>query len=361
VVQRWELGSEFHCSGLPEPPLLDWPKGAIWYMLGRHVVSDLVKHLGGRRRTLWLPSYFCPEVADRCHADCSVREYGDDPRCTEPDWNSLRPEPSDVVLAVNYFGVRSGAHWAEWRQRVPCVLLEDHTQDPFSPWASNSSADYCFASLRKTIPIPDGAILWSPRQLSLPAQPDTRDWSGSALKLAAMFHKAEYLKGKDSASLKERFRTLQREGEAYLRQSQVSAISPYAYAYVSQGIPHAWRQQRLLNTTHLLARLQAWDGGQFAFRSWPDGAVPFALIVVFSSQPIRDSFQSWLQKHNVYCPVHWVCQTTDKRALDLAQRILSLPVDQRYTLEDMDRVANVLSLHPRQYNEQQPNVEVTSE
>jgi hypothetical protein len=221
-------------------------------------------------------------------------------------------------------------------------LLEDHSQDPFSPWALGSSADYCFASLRKTLPIPDGAILWSPRQFTLPEQLHSGDWRGSAAKLAAMFHKAEYLRGTGTAGLKDTFRALQAEGEQYLRQSETSSISPYAYAYISRGVPQAWRERRLENARYLQTRLGQWQGGERALQSWPDGAVPFVLILVVSSQHVRDQVQSHLQKQNIYCPVHWVCKTTDKGALDLSARILSLPTDQRYSLSDMDRIADAL-------------------
>ena len=80
---------------------------------------------------------------------------------------------NDVVLAVNYFGVRAGEPWQQWREKHACVLLEDHSHDPVSGWAQSSRADYAFSSLRKTMPVPDGAILWSPLGHPLPITADT--------------------------------------------------------------------------------------------------------------------------------------------------------------------------------------------
>src|SRR5690348_175019 len=88
---RWELGSEFHWCGLPEPPFLTWPSTSIWYMLARHAVANLVRHCANTGPKLWLPSYFCPEVQRACQNLTEIREYSDDPRWPEPDWRSLTP------------------------------------------------------------------------------------------------------------------------------------------------------------------------------------------------------------------------------------------------------------------------------
>lgn len=339
---RWELGSEFHWPGLPKPPLLPWPQPAAWYMLARHAVAAVAQMESGKKPTLWLPSYFCPEVAECCRGCCEIREYRDLPCWTEPDWKSLEPRPQDIVLAVNYFGVRDGQPWKDWRKRVHCVLLEDHSQDPFSTWAATSTADFVFASARKTMPIPDGAILWSPIGRKLPSQPAGGNWSGSALKGAAMVYKMEYLRGAGTEELKRRFRDLQLRGEDLMRKSEISAISPGSFAYIADGVPQAWRDRRLANSRHLLNKLRSVELVDCMISRWPEGAVPLALPILFPSRSEREECQGLLQRHKIYCPVHWVCSTSDADALDLSARILSLPVDQRYGDPDMDRIAEVL-------------------
>lgn len=350
---RWELGSEFSWCELPDAPLLSWPKDARWYLLGRHAVAALLQCHSQAKPRLWLPSYFCGEVAESCQQYCELSEYRDDPRWPQPDWASLRPTKEDFVVAVNYFGVRSPESWCEWRAHNECFLLEDHSQDPFSSWCFGSNADYAFASLRKTLPIPDGGLLWSPRGLRLPEQlgQDDGDWTGSALKMAAMFHKTNYLHGKGTVDLKPCFRDLQLRGEQRLRRARTSSISPYSYAYIAQGVPEVWRKQRLNNVRHLLKRLEDLTFATPLFNSWPDGAVPFAFPLIFGSRKERDECQAYMQRHKMYCPVHWACQTSDAQALDLSSRILSLPVDQRYGREEMDRLADTLL----GFQEDQPN------
>src|ERR671922_295368 len=115
------------------------------------------------------------------------------------------------------------------------VVVEDHSHDPFSPWALGSEASYAFSSLRKTLPIPDGGILWSPRGLDLPPQP-RGSADGSELKLAAMLVKGRYL-AEGGDGLKKRFRRLQLEGEEALARAPVAAASPAAPEAVIRGAP----------------------------------------------------------------------------------------------------------------------------
>lgn len=337
-----EMGGDFHWDGVFPPPLLPWPENSRWYMLARHALASILAAFSAHRPELWLPSYFCGEVTQFCRQWCELREYRDDPRWAEPDWSTLTPAAHDVVLAVNYFGIRDGLAWHDWRRHNECILLEDHTQDPFSAWSRDSNAEYALVSARKTLPVPDGAVLWSPRGLSIPQEPTESNWSGSALKCAAMLRKAQYLRVHGGVDQKKYFRNLQMQGENLMRISPVSSVSPYSYALLFNGAPVLWRHQRELNVRCLLGRLSDLGSPELLFRSWPHGSVPFAVALIFSSQAERDDCQAHLIQNRIYCPVHWPCNTDQPHALELSLRILSLPVDHRYTQDDMDRLADVL-------------------
>ena len=265
VTEVWEVGGEFHLPVDPPGPYHRWPEGAVWYALGRHAVEALLGQLRSPR--LWLPDYFCHEVAARWRETAVVELYEDDPRWPEPRWESLRTAPRDVVVAVNYFGVRRGAPWREWREETSYVLVEDHAHDPASDWATTSTADYAFSSLRKTLPVPDGAILWSPRGLPLPDQP-AGGADGSELKLAAMLLKGEYLERGDDG-LKDRFRRLQLDGEERLAEAAVSGASAATRESLVRGVPLPWRARRSENTARLLSSLHGWASPSRCSRSGP--------------------------------------------------------------------------------------------
>jgi hypothetical protein len=340
ATETWEVGGEFHLPVEPPGPYHRWPEDAVWYALGRHAVEALLRHLRSPR--LWLPDYFCHEVAERWREQAAVELYEDDPRWPEPGWESLRPDARDLVIAVNYFGVRSGSSWREWREGTTCVLVEDHAHDPASDWATISAADYAFSSLRKTLPVPDGAILWSPRGLTLPEQP-AGGADGSELKLAAMLLKGEYL-GRGDGSLKERFRRLQLDGEERLAGAAVAGAAAATRESLVRGVPLPWRARRSENTARLLSALHELGAAEPLFTEWPADAAPFGAVLVFESGDMRDTVREALRGADVYCPVHWADagESGSERVRELATRILTIPTDWRYSAADMARVASLV-------------------
>ena len=335
----WEVGGEFHSPVETPRPFHPWPRPAVWYALGRHAVDGLASALALRR--LWLPDYFCHDVAVGWQQRLEVRTYEDDPRWEEPRWETIEAARGDAVVAVNYFGARAGAGWEERRAGSDWLLVEDHSHDPFSPWAVASSADYAFSSVRKTLPVPDGGILWSPRDLDLPPQP-RGSAEGSELKLAAMLLKGRYLAG-GGDDLKKRFRSLQVEGEEQLGRAPVAAASPAAREAVIGGAPLPWRVRRSDNAVHLLGLIAGLEVAEPVFEEWPAGAAPLGVVLVFRSERIRDRVRETLREAGVYCPVHWrIERPASERVRDLSTRVLTIPTDWRYTDADMERVASTL-------------------
>jgi hypothetical protein len=339
---RWELGSEFHWQGVSVGPFLPWPRPAVWYLLGRHALLALLKHLGGSRN-LWLPSYFCHEVAQLWAKYSRLRYYEDDPSRSNPRWAELKPAGDDIVIAVNYFGMRSGEGWSRWRRRHRCVLVEDHSHDPHSLWAKSSSADYALSSLRKSFPVPDGAILWSPAHRTLPSPPKAQCNSGSSSKLVAMLLKSEYLAGRGTLDLKQNFRRLQLSGEVKLGTAPISAPSLFTCVSLAAGAPRRWREARRNNAQYLVRTLAGWDVAVPLFSRWPQSSAPFGVLLVFGSAESRDSYREKLRQTNIFCPTPWAPSPSGHvHSRELAGRILTIPCDQRYTIVDMKRVAKVL-------------------
>ena len=347
--QPWEIGSEFHWTGLPEGPFIPWPQPRVWFASGHDAVLAIWYQYSShsRSKTLLVPDYFCPETTALWRrAGIRMHHYADDPRWPHPDWDTLSPMPGDLVLAVNYFGVRTGSAWQAWHgAHESVVLIEDHTHDPLSNWALNSKADYAFASLRKTFPVPDGALLWSPRQHPLPPEPQNQNWSGSALKFAAMIWKREYLAScKESPATKDTFRDFQIEGEKMLSESRDLSISPWSRALLEAGFPKRWRQQREKNVRLFLDLMAGQNGIKPLFVNWPTDHCPFNAVLMFPSETRREAFRSGLIAASIYPPIHWMPMSeASTRSLDLSRRILTIPLDQRYGSQDVHRIASILS------------------
>jgi hypothetical protein len=199
-------------------------------------------------------------------------------------------------------------------------------------------------SLRKTLPVPDGAVVWSPRGEDLPAS--TGDESTAAQwKLVAMILKAAWLSGKNVS--KTEFRYLQQTGEVGLRDC---AAQPTTFTRAVLPLLDVWRLRsvRADNARELIASLtprssEAWRPLTYG----PPGAVPFNVQILCASEAVRDALLGHLAGERIFAPVHWRQPRTelcsgDEAAVDYASRILTVPVDHRYRASDIHRIAEAL-------------------
>ncbi len=340
-----EIGGDFYWPGLPLGECLPWPEPHTFFSTCRAVVVSVARQI--RRQRLWLPVYFCPHTSQYWRdSGIELIRYNDNPMRSQPDWSTLNPNPGDMVLALNYFGVRTANPWLNWKRAYPeATLLEDHTHDPLSAWAGNSTADYAFASLRKTLPTPDGAIVWSPTGDLLPSEPTGQDWAGSALKLAGMIWKMEYINGNESVpALKEAFRKFQIEGEKNLDLVPDQQITPWSRALLQEGFPSTWRLQRENNVRQILESFPRTECISPLFETWTQGCCPFNVILIADSIAQRDALRKHLIDARIYPSIHWeLPEETKGEARDISQRILTIPVDHRCTARDQARIIHELN------------------
>lgn len=344
-----EVGSEFHWDpgalrgDLAAGPA-DWlPAGPAHFATGCGALTALLRRLGSRGR-LHVPSYFCMGVAEALSAELPLVWYRHLPDGRGPRFETLRAFPGDVVLAQNLFGRDEQAPWKAWMRAHPRVtVIEDHSHDPFSGWARASTAPYAMASLRKTLPLPDGGLLWSPRGLDLP-QPAGPESPGAGLKLAAMLLKSAWLDGR--AVPKNAFRALQRQGEHTLLGSSGPASTLTRALLPLLDVPRL-RAASTRNAHALTAMLPAGTPHWRVVHGGAPDAAPFRVQLVCSSEAVRDAVLGHLARHGVFAPVHWRQDPAgffsgDVEAAGLASRMLTVPVDHRCGPDDVHRIAEVL-------------------
>lgn len=341
----WELGSEFHLrvahAGDARPP--PWEGQGLLVGCGRDALRLLLEHGQRERgwRRLWVPSYFCPEVvAAARETGLAVSAYGCLPLGLPPPaaCDPPRAGPGDVVLQVNYFGLEARGVAAGALELAGAERIEDHTHDPCSPWARRSRADFCLASLRKTLPLPDGGALWSPAGHALPAAPPlrARHRAAAARKLVAMALKARYLEGR--AVPKAVFRRLAAQAESALGVGPASAISAEARALLGGFPVERWRARRRDNHRLVTAALADVPGLRVAQPADGERGCPSSAMLVFASGALRDAVRAALLEAGVYPAILWPAQQgAVERAL--SARLLSLPCDMRYGARDVLRAA----------------------
>lgn len=351
IPSRWEHGSEFHWlefasadeSGGADP----WGQAGVFCASGRDALRLLVLHGMSQRGwlTLWIPSYMCHTVV-RSIAQTGVEmlAYPDDPRWVSPNLPNMRSRAGDVVLVVNHFGMRTAPS-----DGYPCDVIEDHTHDPWSDWACGSEAAYCVASFRKTLPLPDGAVLWSPTGQVLPEEPPCGDDAclSSALRLSGALLKRRYLE--DGPVKKESYLRLFKDGELAVARQAPSGMTPWAREQFASLPLGSWRQRRKEGWLELSRLLGEVPGVTILHPADVIAMVPLGMVMVMRDGLSRDRMVEHLRRHAVYAAVLWRIERDDALpgtpdgTVELSERVLFLHSDGRYGVADHARVAAVVA------------------
>lgn len=342
---RWEQGSAYPWmppSASAAPSAM--PKGAVCFDSGRSALTALVR-LGQAQhgwRRLWVPTYFCPHVVAHVQrTGIEVQGYADTPFRPNPE-PPQNVQTGDVVLLANHFGMRTAAIYAPF-YALGLPVIEDHTHDPWSAWAAAGTGTYSLASYRKTLPVSDGAALWSPAGADLPGPPPVGS-PGAALQLQGMVLKTAYLQ--HGTPPKQTYLDLFRQAEAAFDAGPVHAMSTAA-RYVLEAFDWAaWRTVRRANHERL-ATLLIENPGWKTLHAPVRAGVPFAFIGTVPTRTLRDQVRQSLIDQAIYPAILWDLHAdthafTDAEAQHAAGRMLALHCDGRYADADLVRVADVL-------------------
>lgn len=340
-----EFGSDFHyiqSSGNPNNTLKDYFPSANYYADGRQALIHLYHSQGWQR--LWMPEYFCYDVIESLkEAGLDLMFYADYPGYNGDD-NTLDAiqrnghfRPMDAVLRVNYFGMRS---YRNAEHLSVAGIVEDHTHDLLGGWARNSRADWCIASLRKTLPIPEGGMLWSPKNLPLPEMPEASEENDeiASIRWDAMRLKARYLAGEDVE--KAAFRKGFVETEPFFDTAPVCALDETSQEYLNTFDIQNWYNKKRENW-HILSEIH--KEGVHILLPEDAGCFPFSLILLFDFFDDRDRVRKALIEKQIYPAVLWhIPATLDGDIFRISGGMLSIHCDGRYSTDDILQLKSII-------------------
>ena len=343
-----EFGSDFHTIDyVYNTRITDITRiypNASYLADGRQCLMLVICQEGWKR--LWVPEYFCYEVLNSIvkYTGIQLAFYKDYPGLDCHVFLTQLPfKKGDALLKMNYFGLYDSFS----KESIPIPIVEDHSHDLLSRSALYSNADWCIASLRKTLPLAEGGILWSPRGKTISEEIKL---SFANEKLAtnrwkAMDMKAEYLsdfKG-DLANikLKEAFRQLFAETENALSDLEISALDKRSTDALSRFDINAWYGQKRKNWSLLTKSL---DKKLNYLRPMNDSCTPFSLILKTQNKVMRENLRIGLIQNAVYPAVLWsVPETCSEEVRMMSDCLLSLHCDGRYSEEDMEELACIIN------------------
>ncbi|WP_133434060.1 hypothetical protein [Aeromicrobium phragmitis] len=264
--------------------------------------------------------------------DWDLRYYRLD-RNLEPIWDELvglSRGASALVLVPEYFGNRLSITALDLLHELHgsgSRIVEDWTHSVISP--RRAPVDMAIASLRKTLPVGDGAWAWgfSGGQSLLPktSSPGTEMWAGMDLLALAGDQR-------DRALARKRIRRAESRFAVELEPAFATARTQVELMRLNFS---SFGAARVRNARHLMRRLKGYEIVNHEIES----DVP-SHVVLRVKHP--HALQRMLAQRNVYCPVHW------ERPAWLPETfpwdsLISIPIDHRYDEDDMTYVATTLN------------------
>lgn len=347
--ENLEIGSEFTFEVKKEESVNDIKSflalsGNGKILSGRTILDIVVKEIQAslRNNFVLLPSFCCetmivPFVDNKISIsfyDVHIDENG-----LSINTNAILD--TDAIVVMNYFGFQSPAieKFIDEMVDQDKIIIKDATQSLFSETTHDSRADYVFASLRKWMGIPDGALLAKRDgsfNLSLP-QKENEDFVN--LRMEAMQMKEAYINHKQGN--KEDYLKKFAEASHLLAEDYAGyRMSDYSMNLLHKIDMDTLIKKRTENAAFLISNLSDCKGIQLLFNEVKPNDVPL-FVPVLVKNGLRDKLRQYLIEKEIYCPVHWPLSkyhNISDESKQIYQQELSLICDQRYNSNDMAHI-----------------------
>lgn len=280
-------------------------------------------------RCVYLPRFLCSSVIDTVGAlPLSVRFYGiledfmPDP-ATLPD---RRLDEGECLYLVNAYGLLSDEQLASVRDRWGQVLL-DFTHAFFQAPIEGVAA---VASIRKFFGVTDGAYLKSDLPLTLPQEQDS-----SCDRFAHVLGRFEQGAGAFYQAMLDTAHSY--EGAAAKRMSPLTEN-------LLKGIDYDHVMRRRMENYQVLSEALNRENGlaESGVLRTPDRG-PFVYPLLVQDGP---ALRKALAAQKIFVPTYWtnVIGSCPEGSVEhrYAAHILALPCDQRYGVQEMERVAEAV-------------------
>jgi len=336
----------------PEAPIKNIKKSALHFLLttyernlfyndGREIINAVLNFTSKTRfKKCYVPSYLCGSILQAySQNNLSLNFYE-----VDDDFSyRFECEPSDsIVLLIDYFGTEKYSNKQIMELLDNNIVILDVTQSLFSKnrFKIIHPNLFLFASLRKTFPIPDGSILFYSAKdfVDKQIQPD-----GHYYMLELMLRKYFNLKYEENYNEKlySEYKIYEERKDASIIQSkEMPIISKYILSYLDFG--EIFRMRRC-NLNYLFENIDE----EISIINKREIKSPFFFPIKLSSLRVRNSLQRELANNGIFCPIHWVLPESVPhkfdRSYELSNTILSLPIDQRNTPSDLDRMVDLIN------------------
>lgn len=294
-------GEEFH-------------KNAVKLNSARNCLRYLIRMCNIKE--LWVPRFTCPVVWDAVESEhCKIKFYS----ITEDLMPEEHIESDEYILYTNYFGICWGN--ISNLQKKYTHLLVDNAQGFFAPNAGIAS----FYSPRKFFGVPDGGYLTGP-------------WDASDLPLDQSYMRFNHLLKRIESGAQAAYADFQRNEEVLDNQPPKRMSHLTQRILESVNYPDCIKHRR---ENYGILHDSLKDINNFKADIITDLDVPMVYPFLLSGNAVKHK----LIEHGIFVATYWPGQKDQGYGAELEEFLVPLPIDQRYSRNDMIYIAQkVLAL-----------------
>ena len=294
-------------------------EGAISLNCGRNVLAYLCE--AKKIKKLYLPYFLCSSVPNLCKKIGVEYGYYHINEKFEPIFNQALGE-EEWLYIVNFYGQLDNGYLMAWKQKYGRVII-DNAQSYFQMPIEGVDTLY---TCRKYFGVADGAFLYTDVKLNRELLQDES------------FERMHFLLGRFERSANEFY-------SEYVANNKLFAAEPVKRMSrltenLLRGIDYAGVAKRRQKNFEFLD-VELWNINELKLKS-VYGAFMYPLLIQ-NGVAVRKE----LQKEKIYIPTLWpnVLEVCPKDSLEYhyAAEVLPIPVDQRYGIDDMKYLVEVIN------------------
>lgn len=254
------------------------------------------------------------------------------------------------IYITNYFGHlltdEAAAKILELKEKYGLTVIEDNTQSVFS--GGLKVGDYALSSIRKWFPVPDGGVIYSKKPLSVFDIKGFVKDSKQCDKLYPQTLKSMVIKGLVEypvAKIADLFAVVEHELDEYADNGEIFLMCDFTrFVYTCNNVP-SMIKTRQENEKYLRTLIHSPYLRQ-AIPHLEEGECPFNMPMYCTCRD--EMWQYLVDNFDIYPSVLWRTHIYDQvnkigSTARMGKEIISFPVDQRYTKEDMEKMAEAVN------------------
>ena len=293
------------------------PPGRYGYESARACLFALLS--AQRPSKVHLPNYVCSAVHQAVEAaGCQARPYEIGPNFHA---RGVEMKPGELLILVNYYGLCASAVEAQLTAVPRDAVVVDNSQAFFEAPFDALATIY---SPRKFLPVPDGGFI----EIDADLRQDPPNEAASMRRFKYLVERV----GSPPDSTRTHYLTSE---ESFERPS-LAAMSELTRRWVCAQDQNAIVTRRRANYQVLAERFA---DNRLTFDSRNQTPLCYPLVVEDGV-----GIQRRLAEKRIFCPRYWP-EVAPANAFErtLVERTVFLPIDHRYSSQDMHRVADVVS------------------